>query len=233
MTDTSVKTLNSLEVPSGRTLWESDLEIVRQMHKAGSVYWSDAPITLRSGGISHVYCRGREDFTTSPELLALIAEAAMTHVWDEVEGAIDNGCCLIGVPSAGTAIAAWMSASDTYMHQTQSSTEFLVMRQAKKAHGVNTTWVDGKPTVGKKIILVENVRTTGGSEDEAIAKLAEDGIDTSALVRFAIVSLMWQDETEARKSLFYLADIIYAFGILGLWPEEQVQEAMKEFGLAV
>ncbi len=56
----------------------------------------------------------------------------------------DKPFCLLGVPVAGSAIAAWMVAAQ---------------------HPVRS-----------RVVLVENVRTTGASEEEALKRLAEDEI---------------------------------------------------------
>lgn len=217
-----------LVLPSGRTLGEHDLDLIAKMHAAGTVRWGNKPFSLKSGGTSHVYFMGREDLTLNLKLLTQLVHSALDHLWLATEVDMDKPCCLIGVPSAGTAIASWMAAVHhlEYQHDDMS---FLVMRQVLKKHGNNQTWIDGRPPEDALTVMVENVRTTGASEEEALGRMREDGIDTAKIVRLAMVDRKLRPETDTLKSVYYMADIVAGLGHLGLWTEEQVATSLPEF----
>jgi orotate phosphoribosyltransferase len=219
--------MSELKLPSGREFDEVELDVIRSMHKYGTVRYSDKPFNLKAGGTSHVYFMGREDLTMHPKYLAGIAQLAYFHLHGTLAWAGEN-ICLVGVPMAGGAIATAMVIANHLVCEDEQF-RFLTMRPVLKTHGANNTWVDGKPEPGEIVALVENVRTTGASEEEALKRLAEDGIPTDNIVRFALVDRKLRPETERMTTLFYMADIITAFGHLGLWSPEQVEKTLPEF----
>lgn len=219
--------MTELILPSGREFDDTDLEVIRMVYEFGTVRYSDTPFKLKAGGISHVYFTGRQDLTAAPAYLAQVAESAYMHLFSAL-GDPDDNMCLIGVPMAGAAIASAMTMANHFANGDEQF-YFLAMRPVLKTHGANQTWVDGKPESGDIVVLVENVRTTGTSEEEALKRLAEDGIPTNDVVRFALVDRKLRPETPKMKTLYYMADIITAFGYLELWPAELVEKTLPEF----
>lgn len=219
--------MSDLLLPSGRMFDDKQLTVIRMMHEHGTVRYSETSFNLKAGGTSHVYFNGRDDLTLNPGFLVAIAFSALTHLDANVEGG-GGKVCLIGVPSAGTAIASAMCVY-CEIEEERGEVSLLIMRQVRKTHGAHYTWVDGRPPADAIVVLVENVRTTGGSEEEALNRLKEDGIPTKDVVRLSIVDRKLRPETTTLKTVFYMADIITAFGYLGLWPQERVEACLPEF----
>ena len=219
--------MEALKLPSGRTFDREDLRVIGMMHKHGTVRYSDTSFNLKAGGTSRVYFLGREDLTANPAYLHAVAERAYLHLYDSL-GQPGEDFCLIGVPMAGGAIASAMAIAN-YIENDDEQFRFLTMRQVLKTHGANQTWVDGRPNDGDIVATVENVRTTGASENEALARIAKDGIPTDSIIRLSLVDRKLRPETDTMKTVYYLADIIAAFGHLGLWTPEQVEATLPEF----
>ncbi len=216
-----------LVLPSGRTFSNLDWMLIDYMYKEGTVRWSDTPFALKNGGSSNVYFIGREDLTLNLQYLSLMCRVALSHLWNMSE-AKDMPNCFIGVPIAGAAIAHWMAAT-AHLICNKEGVSFLAMRQVLKKHGNNQTWIDGRPPSWAVRILVENVRTTGGSEEDALEKMREDGIDTTTIIRLALVDRRLRLETPTMLSAFYMADIAMGFGERGYWSNQQVDTALSEF----
>lgn len=219
--------MKNVRWPSGRDLDDATLRIIEAMYDAGTVRWSDKPFNLKSGGTSHVYFMGREDLTLNPRLLTSLSRQALKHLWESSEEASCTSNCFIGVPLAGAAIAHWMAAI-SYLTEGVADSSFLAMRQVRKQHGNNCTWIDGKPPKNATVVLVENVRTTGSSEEEALQRIREDGIEVPIL-RLALVDRRLREETDIMKSVFYMADIVVALAYMGKWSNKQTSTALHEF----
>lgn len=48
-------------------------------------------------------------------------------------------------------------------------------------------------------------------------------------MRLTIFDRKLRPETPTMKTVYYMADIITAFGYLGLWPQERVDACLPEF----
>lgn len=219
--------MSELKLPSGRTFDADHLDLVCKMHRYGTVRYDDKPFPLKAGGKSNVYFVGREDLTYNPEYLADTAQAVMDYIYTMINES-DLSVCLIGVPMAGAAIACAIAVFN-HVHCDDEQFRFLMLRPVLKSHGANKTWVDGKPHADDLVITIENVRTTGTSENEALEHVGADGIPTEHVIRLALVDRKLRPETDTMKTVFYMADIITAFGHLGLWTPEQVERTLPEF----
>ncbi len=215
-----------MQLPSGRTLSEFDIELLRGMHSAGFVRYSEQPITLKSKISSHVYVAGREDLTESPELMRQVGRKICDLI-EQNRLPTDMLPCLIGIPTAGTILAVAASI------MSQSRVQPLpcrVMREVRKSHGLHKTWVTGAPAPSRHTYwLLDNVATDGKSKLEAEKKLIEDGYPPKPPL------LIWIDRQQgAVKDLaedgftrivvgYNLLDLAYAYGELKLWPRETIK----------
>jgi orotate phosphoribosyltransferase len=120
------------------------------------------PFTFASGLTSPMYCDNRLFLSRPAErrqilehLYSLIDEAAGSD-WDAVAG----------VASAGIPFAAWVAE--------HFDRAMVYVRPAEKDHGRQRR-IEGGLAPGKRVVLVEDLVTTGGSAVSAIAALREGG----------------------------------------------------------
>ena len=231
-----------MQVPSGQTFSELDIQLMRHLHSVGFIKWSESPFTLKSGIKSHVYVFGREDITDNPRVLAHVGRkiAAVVH-----ELADHRQPCVIGIPTAGTALAVGTSVyNESARHYVgQRGIACRIMREIKKSHGAHTTWVVGKPEHEKQqYFVLDNVVTDGGSKFEAAKKLKEDGYQLEDLHFLTFVDR--QQGAMAKlvahglktTAIYNILDIAHAFKVLRLWPEEaerRVEDEIREHQLGL
>ncbi|MES2006948.1 MAG: hypothetical protein V4436_02445 [Patescibacteria group bacterium] len=222
-----------LKVPSGRVFEDSDLKLMKMLVEVGFIRWLDEPVLLKSGIESRVYVFGRNDLTENASVLrrvgARIIQELRYHTDNERSGFDNSNFCLIGIPTAGTALAIAASQGD-------ASAGARIMREVKKIHGAHNTWVEGEPMHEKhRYVLVDNVATDGKSKREAAAKLIEDGYDISEVDCLILVdrqqgALKNIESLGFRRVLvvYNLLDMTFAFRHLKLWPEEAVLKVEQE-----
>ena len=217
-----------MQVPSGRTFGSFDIEVIKGLHHASVIVWREVPFKLKSGVSSHVYVFGRNDLTENPDVLRDVGEKIARTVRSAGLKPVRQSC-LIGIPTAGTALALAGSLADT-------SIACRIMREKKKTtHGANNTWVEGKPDHTKHHYwIVDNNATDGGSKFEAAKRLAEDGYNLQD-VDFLIFIDRQQGAIKAlaaqnlRVTVIYnLLDITYAFAQLELWPQDAADRVQRE-----
>ncbi len=223
--------IDTLELPSGAVYDAEQLALMKRFHELGTVVWSDKPFTLKSQIESHVYVHARQELTQNTDVLKTVGQMISREIYlDALVDSDQRRCCLIGIPTAGTplAAAAALFARDTAM-------AFKLMREKKKTHGANQLWVDGFPEPHHyRYCSVENVVTSGQSVEEADIHLAEDGYPVTEMMTYVLVDRQQGGIERLQKigykarALFALGDIAFAFGELGLWTKDQVFSVDKE-----
>jgi len=113
--------------------------------------------TLTSGRKSNFYVNIKKA-STDPGILKNIAECMREHLGDEK---IIAGMELGAVPLA-VALAL------------ESGLPYVIIRKEKREHGTGSQ-LEGKLVKGSKVMLVEDVATTGGSLVKAVAAVREAG----------------------------------------------------------
>ena len=148
---------------SGATSANIAQAVARAMLAIGAVsFVPDAPVTFKSGIVSPVYCDGRK-LPFAPEGVA--------HRHSRVRE-VDRGRrasefdVLGGIETAGIPHSAALS----YAMNVPS----IFIRKAAKEHGLKRR-VEGGDVTGKRVLLVEDVVTTGGIEPERRRGFAERG----------------------------------------------------------
>ncbi len=114
--------------------------------------------TLRSGKKSRYYV-DKYRFETQPDVLAALGKLFAQHVTpdvDRIAGPELGAVCL----AAATAMAA--------------DKPFVMVRKAAKEYGT-TKRVEGELKAGEKVLIVEDILTTGGAVLEAAKSLTEAG----------------------------------------------------------
>jgi orotate phosphoribosyltransferase len=124
---------------------------------------------LSSGKESDIYVDLRK-VTLNPEGATLIGEVVSDMIKD-VEADAIGGMTMGADPIA---LAAAMKALEKGRR-----INAIVVRKEQKAHGT-MNWVEGPVEPGQKVLVVEDVITTGGSAGKAIDRLRENGfvVDT-------------------------------------------------------
>lgn len=121
--------------------------------------------TLRSGRKSTYYI-DKYRFTTDHEALAALGRMLAEHVTDDVDRIA--GAELGGVPLAAACAMA-------------AKKPFVIVRNAKKDYGT-AKQVEGILNKGDRVLLVEDILTTGGQVLEAAKSLKELGVEVVKIV---------------------------------------------------
>lgn len=121
--------------------------------------------TLRSGRKSTYYI-DKYRFTTDWEALAALGEMLAEHVTPDVDRIA--GAELGGVPLAAACAMA-------------ARKPFVIVRNAKKDYGT-AKQVEGIVNAGDRVLLVEDILTTGGQVMEAAKSLRSLGVNVVKIV---------------------------------------------------
>jgi orotate phosphoribosyltransferase len=128
----------------------------------------DSPFTWASGWKSPIYCDNRLSLSF-PEVRNLIKSQlvrSITHFFPEAEA-------IAGVATAGIPQGA-LIANDLDL-------PFIYVRSKAKGHGMENM-IEGKVTPGQKVVVVEDLVSTGGSSLKAVADLREAGFEVLGMV---------------------------------------------------
>lgn len=125
----------------------------------------EGDFTLRSGKKSKFYF-DKYLFETQPDVLEAMGQ--------EIAKRLPAGTTRIAGPELGAvALAAAGSLA--------SRVPFFIVRNAKKDYGTSKT-IEGKLEKGDKVVLVEDIVTTGGQVIEAIKNIREAGAEVVKVI---------------------------------------------------
>jgi len=181
-----------LAVPSGAVLTLEDMQFLQKASEAGCIAYREKPFILNSGIQSNVYVFFRGDLTDSPKLLNMAGVKIVSLVKKHSLSG-DNQPNLIGLPTAGTALAGAASAASVEMHKRDTSYPLIASRimreQLKKTHGANDRWVNGAIPDLKKFTFwtVDNVITDGGTKLKQADRLEQDGYPSKEMPQLIFV----------------------------------------------
>jgi orotate phosphoribosyltransferase len=122
------------------------------------VAYLEGEFTLRSGKKSSFYI-DKYLFETQPEILAELGRKLAEKVTPETT-------LIAGAELGGVALAAAASMA--------AGRPFLIVRNAKKGYGTSKLF-EGKLSEGDRVLLVEDIATTGGQVVEAAKAITESG----------------------------------------------------------
>lgn len=231
-----------MEVPSGRIFSDLDIRRLNLFARYGFIRWSESPFTLKSGVESHVYVFGREDLTDHPDLEWLvgrkIAELVLQNAGERDD---QKQQCLIGLPTAGTALAqtgAMVNWQWQRLWEDDKPPRIIhrIMREELKTHGAHPDWVNGKPeTEAHTYWTIDNVVTDGSTKLEARRRLQESGYPVVGMPALVFVDRQQGGIANMKKAGFTtivvaynLLDLTFAYGELGLWPKEATRAVEEE-----
>lgn len=151
-------------------------QIIRQLS------YEEREVTLASGRKSNFYFDGKQ--TTLHARGGLLVGQAFWHEIKQLPGPIVGvgGLTLGADPIAtATSIAAALDGSEVHA---------FIIRKEAKGHGTGQ-WLEGRKNLppGSRVVIVEDVTTTGGSSMKAVERATEEG-----LVVVGIVTLVDREE---------------------------------------
>ena len=123
----------------------------------------NTPFTWASGWKSPIYCDNRLSLSF-PELRKIITQNLVSVIkskYPHVE-------CIAGVATAGIPQGALIAE--------QLNLPFIYVRSSAKGHGM-TNLIEGKIVAGQKVVVIEDLISTGGSSLKAVNDLRENGFD--------------------------------------------------------
>lgn len=134
------------------------------------------PFTLASGA--------KSDYFIDVKATALLGEGhwvlghilcdALWRGWIGVDAGYQKVDAVAGVELGGCPLASAVSALSSEVFESPKGINSLYVRKAAKDHGTGKL-IEGTVTPGMKVVLLEDVFTTGGSSLKAIKTLQEAG----------------------------------------------------------
>jgi orotate phosphoribosyltransferase len=121
--------------------------------------------TLRSGVVSNTYF-DKYQFESEPGLLLDIASALAPLVPEDIE-------VLAGLEMGGIPVVTMLSQV--------TGLDCAFVRKAPKAHGT-CRYSEGADLLGKKVLLVEDVVSSGGAIIDTTRMLREDGVEVTRAI---------------------------------------------------
>lgn len=128
----------------------------------------DQPFRWSSGWYSPIYCDGRLTLSF-PKVRKFIKSEFIELIKKEYP----NAEAVAGVATAGIPQGAMIADG--------LELPFLYVRSKAKGHGKENL-VEGKLTKGQKVVVIEDVLSTGGSSIKAVEALREAGVEVLGIV---------------------------------------------------
>ncbi|WP_307257107.1 orotate phosphoribosyltransferase [Oikeobacillus pervagus] len=158
-------------------------EIAEQLLEIKAVFLRpNSPFTWSSGIKSPIYCDNRLTLSY-PEVRQRIA----TGLTDLIKDHFPDAELIAGTATAGIPHAAWVSD--------QLNLPMCYVRSKAKGHGKGNQ-IEGKATAGTKVVVVEDLISTGGSAITAVKALREVNCEV-----LGIVSIFTYELDKGKKQL--------------------------------
>ena len=141
----------------------TDAELADALRRAALL---EGEFTLRSGRKSRYYL-DKYLFETDPELLRALAQRFARFVTPDVQR-------LAGPELGGVALAAAVAL--------ETRRPFVIVRNSKKADYGTGKLIEGRFNPGERVLVLEDVATSGGQALEAVRTLGAHRLETAAVV---------------------------------------------------
>ena len=141
----------------------TDPEFAQTLREAA---YLEGDFTLRSGKKSKYYL-DKYLFETQPDLLRELGKRFASYVHDGIDR-------IAGAELGGIALAAATSL--------ETGKPFVIVRNSKKADYGTGKLIEGKIEKGDRVLLVEDIATSGGQAIEAMKTLTDAGATVDRLV---------------------------------------------------
>ena len=141
----------------------TDAELAQALRAAALL---EGDFTLRSGRKSKYYL-DKYLFETQPDLLRELAKRFARYVTDDVDR-------IAGAELGGIALAAATAL--------ETNKPFVIVRNSKKAGYGTGKLIEGRLEKGERVLLVEDIATSGGQAIEACRTLRDAGAEVAGVV---------------------------------------------------
>mgnify|MGYP001340839676 CR=1 FL=1 len=152
------------------------MQIIRELS------YEEREVTLASGRKSNFYFDGKQ--TTLHAKGGLLVGKAFWKIVKEFGGKVDGvGGLTMGADPIATATSIAATLEGEHVHA-------FIIRKEPKGHGTGQ-WLEGRKNLpaGSRVVIVEDVTTTGGSSMKAVERAEQEG-----LVVVGIVTLVDREE---------------------------------------
>jgi orotate phosphoribosyltransferase len=163
-------------------------ETAAKLLEIGAVKLSpDAPFTWSSGWRSPIYCDNRMTLSY-PGIRSFIKESLVALIREKFDGVqAIAGVATAGIPQ-GALIADMMDLP------------FIYVRSKPKGHGMENL-IEGKVTEGQKVVVVEDLISTGGSSLKAAEAITASGMKVMGMVAIFTYGFKIADENFEKADL--------------------------------
>ncbi|HKK75091.1 MAG TPA: orotate phosphoribosyltransferase [Saprospiraceae bacterium] len=162
------------------------------------------PFTWASGMQSPIYCDNRIALSF-PEVRDFIIDAFVLH-----SKAYEEATAIAGVATAGIAHGALLAD--------RLGLPFAYVRSKAKAHG-RQNLIEGQLAKGAKVLVIEDLISTGGSSLQAVKALRDYGVEV--LGTMAIFTYGFQKAADAFEQANCPLDTLTNYGVL-------VEQALRD-----
>ena len=196
-------------------LWHHDWLRLRNIIANQAYKYRTEPFTLKSGKKSHHYVDMRQVITTEAglSLLGMLLTSSIRHEFPDANA-------VAGVELSAVPIAASVSF---HSHLTRlvsvpynaNPLDMVIVRKAQKEHGTQKRVELYEPNrANAKIVVVEDVTTTGGSAMGAVDTLIEEGLDVLGVI--VVVDRSEGEAMDAAEEWLYKGNPIHFVNIFTL-----------------
>jgi len=175
----------------------TDAELARALREAA---YLEGDFTLRSGRKSRYYL-DKYLFETRPELLRELARRFARYVDERITR-------IAGAELGGIALAAATAL--------ETGKPFVIVRNARKAGYGTSKLIEGLLAPGDRVLLVEDVATSGGQALEALKVLTDAG---ATVERVVVVIDRQEGGRENVEAAGYRFEALFTSENLGIRPQ--------------
>lgn len=145
------------------------MQIVRELS------YEEREVTLASGRKSNFYFDGKQ--TALHARGGLLVGKAFWEIVKTFDGPVDGvGGLTMGADPIATATSIAANLDGQAVHA-------FIIRKEPKGHGTGQ-WLEGRKNLppGSRVVIVEDVTTTGGSSMKAVERAMEEGLEVAGIV---------------------------------------------------
>ena len=169
------------------------------------------PFTWASGWKSPIYCDNRLTLSY-PKVRTFIRQELVNLITDKFE----KPDVIAGVATGGIAVGALVAQ--------ELGLPFVYVRSEAKGHGMQNQ-VEGYFEKGQKVVVIEDLISTGGSSVKAIDALKEAGLEVKGLIAVFTYGFSMAEKAFKKADCPFLTLTSYDVLIKQALKQEYIQEA--------